>query len=297
MFGPQRRSGLDALLDRPRRSPWQEFRQSPLVFIARQLYYALRAPLVVPAERLPPADAVSVVCISDTHNSQPVLPDGDVLIHAGDLTQSGTLPELQQTLVWLRSQPHPHKIVVAGNHDLLLDGAYMPSAGADAQRAQLDWGGVVYLEDSETTVTCANGRRLRIYGSPRSPRHGNWAFQYPRSEDIWASSRCHLDPLTLGCPHLLRELWRVRPVLHVFGHVHAGYGQEWLSFDRQQEAYERTVLAGGGLWNVLAVLRELVVSWFCSPHAAADARCLLVNPSMVGGLWDAERRLPIKVVI
>ncbi|KAL2177257.1 uncharacterized protein P884DRAFT_270139 [Thermothelomyces heterothallicus CBS 202.75] len=67
------------------------------------------------------ADAVSVVCVSDTHNSQPVLPDGDVLIHAGDLTQSGSLRELQAALDWLRAQLHPVKIVVAGNRDLLLD--------------------------------------------------------------------------------------------------------------------------------------------------------------------------------
>lgn len=48
----------------------------------------------------------------------------------------------------------------------------------------------------------------------------------------------HLD-LDLGCPHLLREVWRVRPRLHVFGHCHWAYGTEPIYFDKAQMAYER----------------------------------------------------------
>lgn len=51
------------------------------------------------------------VCVSDTHNAQPKLPNGEILIHAGDLTQSGSLQEIQKTVDWLRSQPHAIKIV------------------------------------------------------------------------------------------------------------------------------------------------------------------------------------------
>ena len=304
MFGG-RSSGLDALLHRPRRTPWQEFWREPFVFIARWLYSTRP---VVPAEPL--ANPVSVVCISDTHNSQPDLPDSDLLIHAGDLTQSGSLKELQQAINWLRSQPHRHKVVVAGNHDLLLDTTCDRNRlAAESEKAQLDWGDVTYLEDAETTITCANGRRLRIYGSPKSARHGNWAFQYPRSQDAWASSvpegvdilithgppRSHLDLLHLGCVHLLRELWRVRPSLHVFGHVHEGYGQEWLQFDSLQEAYEQTIIDKGGLWNALKVLREYLSSRYLS--SSLEAKCRLVNPSMVGGLRDDQRRRPVKVEI
>ena len=32
-----------------------------------------------------------------------------------------------------------------------------------------------------------NGRSVRIWGSPMSPKNGNWAFQYPRSENVWKS--------------------------------------------------------------------------------------------------------------
>ncbi|SPQ27448.1 cc3b843d-3db8-42c1-82e1-65eff0d88a0f [Thermothielavioides terrestris] len=306
LFG-RKRTGLEALLHRPRPSIWEQFLAQPCVFLARALY-TWRPPL--PAQ--PVVDPVSVVCVSDTHNSQPALPDGDVLIHAGDLTQSGTARELREAVAWLRAQPHPVKIVVAGNHDLLLDPGQdnerRGAGNAVSERQAIDWGDIIYLENASTTVTCPNGRRLRVYGSPYSARHGNWAFQYPRGDDVWAGTvprdvdvlvthgppRAHLDLLRLGCVHLLRELWRVRPRLHVFGHVHEGAGTEWLRFDALQEAYERTVIAGGGIWNLLRTLNEFLRALF---RTEVEAKCLLVNAAIVGGLRDNERRRPIKVVI
>lgn len=297
-------SGLDALLRRPRPGAWQQFLDRPCVFLARMLY--TRRP-VIPARPL--ADPVSVVCISDTHNCQVALPDGDILVHAGDLTQSGSLKELQATVDWLRAQPHPIKIVVAGNHDVLLDPSYAASGRVSSEaKGDLDWGDLIYLEDAATTVTCPNGRRLRVYGSPRSPRHGNWAFQYLRSDDVWAGTvpagvdilithcppRGHLDLQRLGCVHLLRALWHARPRLHVFGHVHEGAGTEWLQFDGLQDAYERTVVAGGGLWKLALTTWEFLKALV---RPATEAKCLLVNPSIVGGLRDDEHRRPIRVVI
>lgn len=239
LFGRQNGGSLDALLNRPRPSSWQDFLKQPCVFLARKLYTLQSR---IPAQPL--TKPVSVVCVSDTHNSQPALPDGDVLIHAGNLTQSGSLKELKATVDWLHAQPHPNKIVVARNHDLYLDDNYH-SATSKTQDVSFDWGDIIYLQNTETTITCQNGRSIRIYGSPYSARHGNWAFQYPRSENIWKYSipddidilithgppRAHLDLMTLGCVHLLQELWRVRPRLHVFGHVHEGAGTEWLQFD------------------------------------------------------------------
>ena len=62
--------------------------------------------------------SIHVVCISDTHNRQdqiPPLPSDTILVHAGDLTDNGTLEELKLALEWLSNQPHPHKIFIAGN--------------------------------------------------------------------------------------------------------------------------------------------------------------------------------------
>ena len=150
----------------------------------------------------PVVDPVSVVCIADTHNSQSVLPRGDVLVHAGDLTQSGSLKELQSTLAWLSAQPRSVKVVIAGNHDLLLDASRDDKDDgsgqtAAARREMLDWGDIISLENAETAAVCVNGRHLRIYGSPFSPCHGNWTFQYPRSKDVWEggnSPRRHRHP-------------------------------------------------------------------------------------------------------
>jgi 3',5'-cyclic AMP phosphodiesterase CpdA len=55
-----------------------------------------------------------IVCISDTHNQTPKLPPGDVLIHAGDLTNQGSYSELKKTVEWLEKTDYEAKIVVAG---------------------------------------------------------------------------------------------------------------------------------------------------------------------------------------
>ncbi|KAJ8130561.1 hypothetical protein O1611_g3065 [Lasiodiplodia mahajangana] len=300
----QRGSGLDALIHRPRPSTWRVFLQNPSIFIAKKLYSWRR----LAKETWDTGCEVSVVCISDTHNSQCAIPVGDILIHAGDLTQSGSLEELQATISWLQNQPHQFKIVVAGNHDLLLDPSKDGEGGkAAALRQKIEWGSILYLQDDSTTVSI-KGRCIKIYGSPKSPRHGNWAFQYPRESDVWRHTipddtdilithgppRAHLDLTTLGCDYLLRELWRVHPALHVFGHVHEGYGHEWVQFDSFQAAYERVILTGGSFWGLMGALKALVLSLFIPP---ALATCQLVNPSLVGGLRDDARRKPIKVYI
>lgn len=86
-------------------------------------------------------DAACVfVCVSDTHNhhgAMPPLPQGDVLLHAGDFTMHGELDEVQGFAAWWHAQPHPQKVVIAGNHDLCLEveaGGHDPAAGAPRSR-------------------------------------------------------------------------------------------------------------------------------------------------------------------
>lgn len=306
MFSPTRHSSLDELLHRPRPSPWNIFWRSPIVYLAGLLYIQRQTTHHANRE-----DAVSVVCVSDTHNSQPQLPYADILIHAGDITQTGSFAELQTAFDWMIGQPHPHKIVVAGNHDILLDPACDDrpvTRRASEDRAKLSWGDIIYLQDSSTEIVCGNNRKLRVYGSPMSCRHGNWAFQYPRSDghNVWAGKipedtdilithgppRAHLDLLILGCPGLLAEIWRVKPQLHVFGHVHEGYGTENLEFNDLQRLFERTVSSHGGIWNLLCMAWATVRTWFVDP---GKTQTILVNAAMVGGLRDDEKRIPIRM--
>lgn len=62
----------------------------------------------------------------------------------------GTLAEMQAQLQWLSSQPHSHKIVIAENHDILLDEScdtkFLTRSGdIVAERKELDWNGIQYL--------------------------------------------------------------------------------------------------------------------------------------------------------
>jgi 3',5'-cyclic AMP phosphodiesterase CpdA len=65
----------------------------------------------MPAER-----RIRIVCISDTHNDDPTghIPDGDVLVHAGDMTDDGTAEELEKAIGWIRNLPHKLKVIIPG---------------------------------------------------------------------------------------------------------------------------------------------------------------------------------------
>ena len=52
------------------------------------------------------------VCISDNHSYTFPVPPGDVLLHSGDLSDRGTLQDLEITLNWLKELPHHAKLCV-----------------------------------------------------------------------------------------------------------------------------------------------------------------------------------------
>lgn len=290
---------LDSLLNRKPPTHWEQFFHSPCLYLAQRLYHS-RA--IQPAQKS--HSPITIVCISDTHNTKPELPPGEIIIHAGDSTQSGTLQEFQATIDWLDSFPHRHKVLIGGNHDLLLDSKiedHQDSAG----RSPINWRSVIYLENKDVTLRCTGGRQIQIYGSPLTPQHGNWAFQYPRNHDVWQGTvpldtqilvthgppKGHLD-LGSGCDFLLNELWRVKPQLHVFGHIHAGYGQEWIQFDDQQRVFEEILKARGGMGKLILLLYKSITALF---SRTSKASTLLVNAAVVGGFRDEMMRSPVVV--
>src|SRR4051794_35393280 len=108
-----------------------------------------------------PVNPIRVVCISDTHNKRPILPLGDLLIHAGDLTENGSFDEVQAELNWLSSQPHRYKVLIAGNHDVLFDESFLAKYperryGQTKKKEDLNWGSVLYLQDSCVTLEFSN---------------------------------------------------------------------------------------------------------------------------------------------
>ena len=178
---------------------------------------------------------MKVVCISDTHNINESLrvPDGDLLIHAGDATAEGEAWEVARFAEWFRSLPHRHKIFVAGNHDWLFE--------RDNAAARAMFEGVHYLEDDSVMV-----EGLKIYGSPWTPQYKHYVWAYildrgPQMARKWEMIPEDVDILvthcppegildasgsgeSAGCAELLSRVLEVKPKLHVFGHMHPSHG-------------------------------------------------------------------------
>ncbi|KAJ3457601.1 hypothetical protein MRS44_014742 [Fusarium solani] len=212
-----------------------------------------------------------IVCISDTHNCTVKLPKGDVLIHAGDLTNQGSYSELSKTIAWLEKADFEVKIVIAGNHDITLDSDFYAEHGMyfhnnNPQSSEECLGlfassSITYLHHESATIRLRSPTgphtEFKVFGSPYSPRHGLWAFYYdaPKNHNNWSDltslwelipldtdvvvthtpPRTHCDETderrATGCEALRQALWRVRPQLAVCGHIHSGRGAERVTWD------------------------------------------------------------------
>jgi predicted phosphohydrolase len=177
---------------------------------------------------------VRLVAVADTHlfHDELVVPDGDVFVHAGDLCREGTIEELAEAARWIRGLPHATKLVIAGNHDWAF--------ATDPDRARAVLGDqIVYLEDGAATVG-----GLRFWGSPWQPAYNDWAFNLPRGAPLaekWALIPDGIDVLVThgppagigdggpvggrhGCEDLAARVRSLRPLVHLFGHIHQDGG-------------------------------------------------------------------------
>jgi Icc-related predicted phosphoesterase len=190
--------------------------------------------------RVPPGVPTNmrIVCISDTHGggygdgTRVKIPEGDVLVHAGDLTSKGTVPQIVSELDWIASLDFKHRLVIAGNHDFLFEN------DNHLARALIPKG-VTYLQDSGVRID-----GIEFWGSPWQPTFHGWAFNLDRGIDIaeqWALIPKGTDVLIthgpphgildivpdgehVGCVDLLERIREIRPKLCVFGHIHASHG-------------------------------------------------------------------------
>ena len=161
------------------------------------------------------------VCVSDTHNAIPggafKLPKGDVLLHAGDMTNQGSYSELRKTLNWLEEADFETKVIIAGeppapstnhladrpgNHDITLDSDFyalhgstfhnqIPEDPSKCQQLLENSPSILWLKHGSAVVNLQSptGPRttFKIFGSPYSPAWGTWAFAYGADEatNIW----------------------------------------------------------------------------------------------------------------
>ncbi len=173
--------------------------------------------------------------LSDSHGQHRgvPIPPGDVVIHAGDVSKRGEKGELADFLDWFGGLPHRYKIFVGGNHDFLLE-------DAPREFAKMVPDNCLYLNDSGVEIA-----GITVWGSPITPFFFDWAFNRHRGADIrrhWDLIPARVDILVthgppygildrtargqcVGCEELLPVVERLRPRLHVFGHIHEAYGQ------------------------------------------------------------------------
>lgn len=193
-----------------------------------------------------------------------ILPGGDLLIHAGDFTSVGQKGEVESFIKWIDQQASNYTygaIFIAGNHDRSFDPKFFREYedsdlwGDFSHFQKPTWlrnilsdlepgrSSVTYLENQEVEI---NG--LKVWGSPVTPWfYGErWAFNRQRGRDIkeiWDQIPLNTDIVVthgpvvgrldyvpssseyVGCQELRNKIEEIRPILHVCGHIHEGYGE------------------------------------------------------------------------
>lgn len=175
-----------------------------------------------------------IVAISDTHNYHEkltkLIPEGDVLIHSGDMvdgldTHEG-IKNLRKISQWFGRLDFKKIICIAGNHDKIFESAVITTVS-----------NAVYLEDSYYEF-----EGVRFYGSPWTlPFYGAFNASEPVLDNIYNKIQDPVDVLithgppkgildstsagsSIGSTSLLTALNRIKPKLHIFGHVHYSTG-------------------------------------------------------------------------
>ena len=175
------------------------------------------------------------ITISDTHGKHRDLnlPKGDVIIHSGDFCHYGSHDDLYDFLKWYKELEFEIKILIAGNHDFF-------AAEYSEKFKEILPEEIIYLKDSGIRIN-----EINIWGSPVQPDLTGWAFGktrganmkihwdlIPENTDILIT---HTPPFgildksrsgrSIGCEELSKRLKELQVKFHIFGHVHASYGE------------------------------------------------------------------------
>ena len=180
---------------------------------------------------------MKIVAFSDSHwrLDKLEIPSGDVLVFAGDWSQSnGSIMDAIKFAAVIKKVDCKHKLIIAGNHDFC-------AQNETAVVAQIfQEAGAVYLQDKTYTID-----NINFYGTPWCPEFMNWAFMKPDYEltHVFSKIPSNTDVLITHTPpygimdmvdtrenvgsHALEEsMKRIKPAIHIFGHIHDGHGVE-----------------------------------------------------------------------
>ena len=186
------------------------------------------------------------------------LPKGDVLIHAGDISNRGGEKDVTNFIHWFQNiEGFDTKIFISGNHDHCFEKVNEPHHKGDydwlhhlMSSENLSQSDITYLEDNFITIESPEfSRPIKFYGTPWQPWFYDWAFNLPRMGDElqekWSLIPKDTDVLithgppngygdlvnnwrqpnvNVGCELLTNRIGEIKPILNVFGHIHEGYG-------------------------------------------------------------------------
>jgi len=186
---------------------------------------------------------LKIVAISDTHAKWKnlVIPPCDILISAGDYSFTGEKHLVKNFHEWLNKQDAGHIISVQGNHETWVEKNFN-----EAKELALSVCPAVYFMD-EGLVEIEG---LKIWCSAITPEFFHWAWNRNRGEDIkrhWdlipegtnilvthGPAYGILDSVLyansdfkehVGCVDLADAIKRIKPDVHICGHIHSAHGQ------------------------------------------------------------------------
>lgn len=178
---------------------------------------------------------MKITCLSDTHqhHKKIIMPESDMIIHAGDFTYHGEYNEVKKFLQWYGEQKAKYKLLICGNHEVEIS-----KQPLQLLKKMCENEGIQLLHNSHTVI-----ETFTIFGSPYCKKFGNWAYQADETDlgNIYNSIHPDTDILITHGPaykqldfcrgghvgstalqNKLNELKKVK--LHVTGHIHESRG-------------------------------------------------------------------------
>lgn len=200
-----------------------------------------------------------ITVISDTHGLHRQitkdLPGGNLIIAAGDISNIGEVSDIKNFCKWFEGLDYDYPIFIAGNHD------WGFQHHEKEMESFLEDKAIWYLKDTYELIGEDHLDLTKVYGSPWQPEFYNWAFNLPRNgeqlQNIWNNIPMDTDILithgppfgsldtvkgttiNIGCELLAERIKIVKPKIHVFGHIHTGYGYK---FDGDTHFFNAAVL-------------------------------------------------------
>ena len=202
---------------------------------------------------------MKIIHISDTHRqlSKIEIPPCDVLIHTGD-DDVNSLIDIIRLSNWFSKQPAKLRLFIPGNHDWLFE--------IDYNLAKSNLTEATLLLDSSIEY-----KGVKFYGSPWQPEFNSWAFNLPRGKALKAKwdlipndtdfLLTHSPPYGIldkvlytnehvGCEELIDAVERIKPLYHLFGHIHEGYGNDKLFwYENMKNTGKKTIFLNSAQVN------------------------------------------------